>query len=89
MVVQSERPVCAQRLLQSLLLASQIQVRDGVFSLAVDPAQAASINRRLVADGVDVSELRVSEQSLEDVFLQLTENPPPRPSPASGGGEKQ
>jgi hypothetical protein len=28
-----------------------------------------------VADGVDVSELRVSEQSLEDVFLELTETP--------------
>jgi len=78
----------AQRLLQSLLLPGQIQVRDGVFSLAVDPSQAASINRRLVADGVDVSELQVSEQSLEDVFLQLTEQAPTLPAPASGGGEK-
>src|SRR5438094_7877035 len=42
----------AQRLLQMLLLASQIQVRDGVFSLAVDPSQAAAIHRRLVADGL-------------------------------------
>jgi len=41
-----------------------------------------------VADGVDVSELRVSEQSLEDVFLQLTEQAPTLPAPASGGGEK-
>ena len=78
----------AQRLLQSLLLPGQIQVRDGVFSLAVEPSQAAGINRRLVADGVDVSELRVSEQSLEDVFLQLTEQAPTLPAPASGGGEK-
>src|SRR5438094_3181551 len=65
----------AQRLLESLLQPGQVQVRDGVFNLAVDPGQAAAINRRLVADGVDVSELRISEQSLEDVFLQLTENP--------------
>ena len=78
----------ARRLLQSLLLPGQIQVRDGVFSLAVEPSQAAGINRRLVADGVDVSELRVSEQSLEDVFLQLTEQAPTLPAPASGGGEK-
>ena len=78
----------AQRLLQSLLLPGEIQVRDGVFSLAVEPSQAAGINRRLVADGVDVSELRVSEQSLEDVFLQLTEQAPTLPAPASGGGEK-
>src|SRR5438552_599355 len=76
----------ARRLLQSLLLPGQIQVRDGVFSLAVEPSQAAGINRRLVADGVDVSELRVSEQSLEDVFLQLTEQAPTLPAPASEYG---
>ena len=66
----------ARRLLESLLKPEQVQLRDGVFSLTVDPSQAAAINRRLVADGLDVSELRVSEQSLEDVFLQLTEKQP-------------
>lgn len=65
----------ARRLLESLLKPDQVQFRDGLFSLSVDPAQAASINRRLVADGIDVSELRMAEQSLEDVFLQLTEKP--------------
>jgi len=63
----------ARRLLESLLKPEQVQLRDGIFSLTVDPSQAAAINRRLVADGLDVSELRVSEQSLENVFLQLTE----------------
>ena len=66
----------ARRLLESLLRPEQVQLRDGIFSLTVDPSQAAAINRRLVADGLDVSELRVSEQSLEDVFLQLTEKQP-------------
>ena len=66
----------ARRLLESLLKPEQVQLRDGIFSLTVDPSQAAAINRRLVADGLDVSELRVSEQSLEDVFLQLTEKQP-------------
>ncbi len=75
----------AQRLLASLLNPDQVRVIDGSLVLTVDPAQAASINRRLVADGVDVSELRVDEQSLENVFLQLTEAPT-LPSPASGGG---
>jgi hypothetical protein len=46
-----------------------------VLALNAGPSQAASLNRRLVADGIDVSELRMSEQSLEDVFLQLTEKP--------------
>ena len=66
----------ARRLLESLLKPEQVQLRDGIFSLAVDPSHAAAINRRLVSDGLDVSELRVSEQSLEDVFLQLTEKQP-------------
>src|SRR3989441_11026177 len=76
----------AQRLLAQLLKPDQVRVIDGSLVLTVDPAQAASINRRLVADGVDVSELRVDEQSLENVFLQLTEAPT-LPTPASGGGQ--
>ncbi len=65
----------ARRLLESVLKPEQVRLDGGALVLSVDPSQAASINRRLVAGGVDVSELRVSEQSLEDVFLQLTENP--------------
>ena len=66
----------ARRMLESLLKPDQVQLRDGLFTLAVGPSHAAAINRRLVADGVDVTELRVAEQSLEDVFLQLTEKQP-------------
>jgi ABC-type multidrug transport system ATPase subunit len=87
LVVKAKPVDQARRLLESLLKPDQVQVRDETFWLSVDPSQAASINRRLVADGIDVSELRVSEQSLEDVFLQLTEAPT-LPSPASGGGNK-
>jgi ABC-2 type transport system ATP-binding protein len=83
----------ARRLLESVIGADRIDMRDGVLHVTVDASQAASLNRRLVADGVDVSELRVSEQSLEDVFLQLTEKPPgppspgtPAPSPGTGEG---
>ena len=65
----------ARRLLESLLKPDQVKVVEDAFVLSIDPSQAASINRRLVADGVDVSELRVSEQSLEAVFLELTESP--------------
>jgi ABC-2 type transport system ATP-binding protein len=72
----------ARRLLESLLKPDQVQVQDGLFTLSVDPSQAAGINRRLVADGLDVSELRVAEHSLEDVFLELTEKTAsPNPSP--------
>src|ERR1700693_5142768 len=73
----------ARRLLESLLQPDQVKVVEGALVLSVDPSQAASINRRLVSDGVDVSELRVSEQSLEAVFLDLTE--PPHVGPAHPG----
>lgn len=76
----------AQRLVATLFTPEQVRVADGALVLSVDPSQAASINRRLVADGVEVSELRISEQSLEDVFLQLTEAPT-LPSRAGGGGK--
>ncbi len=69
----------ARRLLESLLKPNDVKVVDNALVLSVDPSQAASINRRLVSDGVDVSELRVSEQSLEAVFLELTESPQPEP----------
>jgi ABC-type multidrug transport system ATPase subunit len=78
----------ARRLLESLLKPDQVKVVDDALVLAVDPSQAASINRRLVSDGVDVSELRVSEQSLETLFLELTESPDsPHPDPPPHAGE--
>ncbi|HEX3629634.1 MAG TPA: ABC transporter ATP-binding protein [Candidatus Dormibacteraeota bacterium] len=76
----------ARRLLEAVAGAGKVQEREGILAVDIDPSQAASINRRLVADGVDVSELRMQEQSLEDVFLQLTEKPT-TPSPVQGGGQ--
>jgi ABC-2 type transport system ATP-binding protein len=46
--------------------------RDGALRVRSTPEQAAAINRRLVEAGVEVSELRQSEASLEEVFLTLT-----------------
>jgi ABC-2 type transport system ATP-binding protein len=65
----------ARRLVESIVKPEQVRVEGDALLVSVDPSQAASINRRLVSNGVDVSELRVSEQSLEDVFLELTETP--------------
>jgi ABC-2 type transport system ATP-binding protein len=63
----------ARTLLDELLGAGSVASDDGTFRLAVDPARAGEINRRLVLGDVDVTELRVAERSLEDVFMQLTE----------------
>ena len=87
----------ARRLLEAVLSPDRVSEKDGLLSVQTDGAQAASLNRRLVADGVDVSELRMSEQSLEDIFLQLTEKVPSTnatqsiPSsagPGQGGGAR-
>lgn len=40
--------------------------------LTAGEAEAAGINRELVAAGVEVSELRREERSLEEVFLEMT-----------------
>ena len=69
----------AQTVLAQLLGAEKVRLVDGRFQLNVDPSRAAEVNRQLVADGIDVSELRRAERSLEEVFLQLTEEGPKPP----------
>jgi len=62
----------AESALQKLLGADAVRVQDGVLFLRVDSTRAPEISRLLVTSGCDLSELRSSERSLEDVFLQLT-----------------
>jgi ABC-2 type transport system ATP-binding protein len=45
---------------------------DGLLEVAVDTAEAPTINRALVEAGIAVSELYTQKASLEDVFLELT-----------------
>ena len=66
-------PADKARLVLDQVAAGQVHPVNGHFRLTVDPGQAAMINRRLIESGVEVSELRETERSLEDVFLRLTE----------------
>jgi len=50
-----------------------VSERDGAFHLAVDPARAGEIATALAQAGCVVTELRAEQRSLEDVFLELTE----------------
>ena len=45
---------------------------DGTASLAVNARETASIASLLAAHGLELTELRAAERSLEDVFLELT-----------------
>jgi ABC-2 type transport system ATP-binding protein len=62
----------AQALLQQLLGPGAVRVQDSTLLLRVESARAPEIARLLITSGCELSELRDSERSLEDVFLQLT-----------------
>lgn len=62
----------ARAALERVVGSDRVRLADGIFNLSVDPGQAADINRRLVEAGVSVYELKPSERSLEDVFMELT-----------------
>jgi ABC-2 type transport system ATP-binding protein len=62
----------ARRLAEAMYGIEQVQVSDGALLLASDPNRSAEITRELVTSGVDVSELRPVERSLEETFLELT-----------------
>lgn len=63
----------ARERLVEMLGPDAVTVNDGAFQLAADPSRAGEINTALVTAGIVVTELRAHERSLEDVFLQLTQ----------------
>lgn len=50
-----------------------VQAIGGWIQVTADPELASQINRKLVSAGLEVRQLRVAEQSLEEVFLRYTE----------------
>ncbi len=64
----------AARLARDLPGVGGVTVADGALRLAVAPERAAAINAALVGAGVAVSEIRPIQDSLEAVFLHLTED---------------
>jgi ABC-2 type transport system ATP-binding protein len=62
----------AIELLTGMFGAAAVSRQNGSIRLKTDPAGSLEINRRLMAAGIDVSELRPIERSLEEAFFQLT-----------------
>ena len=62
----------AERLLASLRGVHEVERDDDGLRVAAEPAAASTINRALVEAGIAVSELRPERASLEQVFLELT-----------------
>ena len=63
----------ARTLAERLPGVERVDLADDTLRLRVAPEQAAAINTALVGAGIAVSELRPVQDSLEEVFLALTE----------------
>ena len=62
----------AKALLSGNEKVSDIEVTDSILSADITEEDIASIVRLLVTGGVDISEVKKNESSLEEVFLQVT-----------------
>jgi ABC-type multidrug transport system ATPase subunit len=72
LVVRAEPIEEARQISERFKGVEAVRVADGMLRLTTDPGRAAEINAKLVSAGLRVSELRPAEQSLEEVFLELT-----------------
>ncbi|MDQ3966350.1 MAG: ATP-binding cassette domain-containing protein [Actinomycetota bacterium] len=63
----------AREHVEQLLGPERVEVLNGTLRLDADPATAGRINRELVGAGVEVIELRSIERTLEEVFLEMTD----------------
>jgi ABC-2 type transport system ATP-binding protein len=71
--VRAEPLAEAERVLGTVRAVEQVARLDGGLRIAGDPDAAPTINRALVEAGVEVSELRPERDSLEKIFLELTQ----------------
>jgi ABC-type multidrug transport system ATPase subunit len=71
--VRAEPLEAAERVLGTVRAVEQVARTDGGLRIAADTASAPTINRALVEAGIAVSELRPERDSLEKVFLELTQ----------------
>ena len=72
LLVRAEPAEEAAEIARRLAGVEEVRETDGYLRLTADPKRAAEINAKLVSAGLRVSELRAAEQSLEEVFLELT-----------------
>ena len=73
LLIRADPLDAAARLVGEQPGVGNVTVADGALRLAVAPERAAAINAALVGAGIAVSEIRPVQESLEAVFLHLTE----------------
>jgi ABC-type multidrug transport system ATPase subunit len=62
----------ARAVLHGVVGADAVHLYDDTLRVKVESDRAAEVNRALVEAGIAVSELRITERALEDVFFELT-----------------
>ena len=72
-LVRAEPLGLAARISGQLAGVTAVHERDGALFLEADPSRTGEINRKLTNAGLEVSEVRPAESSLEEVFLELTD----------------
>jgi ABC-2 type transport system ATP-binding protein len=72
LVIRASPADRAQAVLEQEVGAENVALADGALSVKVDVARAGAINRHMVEAGLEVTELRAGERSLEEVFMELT-----------------
>ncbi|MGY5035403.1 ATP-binding cassette domain-containing protein [Streptomyces sp. 900116325] len=73
LTVTVDSPERAAELVRQLPEVRSATVDGGKLRVVVDPREAAAVNRLLVVNGLEVSELQQQVLSFEDVFLDLVE----------------
>jgi ABC-type multidrug transport system ATPase subunit len=71
--VRAEPLEAAERVVATMPTVEHVAILDECLHVAAAPGAAATINRALVEAGIAVSELRLERASLEQVFLELTQ----------------
>jgi ABC-2 type transport system ATP-binding protein len=71
-LIQAEPVSAAYDSLVGLVGAGAVHREGDQLRVDVEPERAAAINRELVRAGIAVSEIRVAERELEDIFLEMT-----------------
>jgi ABC-type multidrug transport system ATPase subunit len=79
LLVRAEPLARAAELVAALPEVEAVATVDGALQISTDPQAASAVNRALVTAGLAVSELRPQRASLEEVFLQLTQQPEEQP----------
>jgi ABC-2 type transport system ATP-binding protein len=70
MRLRVSEPEKAEGILKGIEWIKSVRAQDGYLIVEGPPERAAEVNSRLVSAGIGVSELGVSESSLEDFFLE-------------------